>query len=118
MCHVLIIEDEPLIAFDLQDLVEANGATSVAIAKTQAQAIVAARLHRPDIITSDVTLREGTGPEAVEMIFDEAGPMPVIFITATPEACSQCSQAAVILGKPLRYREIAATFRQMAANVC
>ena len=68
MCHVLIIEDEALIALDLQDILAETGATSFAFAETEQDAIDSARLHRPDVITSDVMLREGTGPRAVEAI--------------------------------------------------
>lgn len=114
MCHVLIIEDEALIALDLQDLLEGEGATSVMIAATQDEAIAAARLQMPDLITSDVTLREGTGPHAVRAIIAELGPVPVIFITATPHACHTVDVPAVILGKPLAYSQITTAFHELA----
>lgn len=113
MCHVLIIEDEALIAYDIQDLVEANGATSVFIAETQHEAVAAARNARPDIIMSDVTLREGTGPRAVETIRSEMGDLPVIFITASPESCVPCNPPARVMGKPLRHEAVASLFRAM-----
>lgn len=111
--HVLIIEDEALIALDLQDLFEANGATSVDIAETQSEAIELARARRPDLICSDVTLRQGTGPMAVEAIRAERGDIPVIFITATPEACLPCPPTARILGKPVRHALVASIFRDL-----
>ena len=48
MCHVLIIEDEPLVALTIQDMLEDEGATSFDIAATQADAVAAALHHRPD----------------------------------------------------------------------
>lgn len=60
MCHVLIIEDEPIIALDLEGLLEREGATSFAFAVSENEAVTAAGLQRPDIITSNVTLVEGT----------------------------------------------------------
>jgi CheY-like chemotaxis protein len=78
MCHVLIIEDEPVVAMDLQMLLEAEGATSIDIAASEAEAIAAARMHRPGFITSDVKLPQGTGPHAVRRIRDEHGDIPVI----------------------------------------
>ena len=114
MCHVLIIEDEILVALDLQSLLEAHGAKTFAFAETQAEAIQAARERRPDFITSDVMLLEGTGPEAVAAILQELGPVPVVFITGTPEACEPCPPPARVLGKPLHYAAITSAFREMA----
>lgn len=101
MCHVLIIEDEPLVAMDLQDMLGRIGATSFAFAETEDEAIFAARERLPDVITSDVILREGTGPHAVRCIQNEFGPLPVIFITATPGSCAPCPPPACILCKPI-----------------
>ena len=54
MCHVLIIEDEPLIAMAIQDILTGEGATSFDIVDTEAAAVSAATAHEPNIITSDV----------------------------------------------------------------
>lgn len=116
MCHVLIIEDEPLIALDLEDLLQANGARTFSFAETQQEAIDASRHHRPDFILSDVALIEGTGPCAVQTIRAEMGRIPVIFVTATPEACSPCEPPGRIFRKPLDRPAIAAAFRAMSAG--
>lgn len=84
MCHVLIIEDEPLIAEVLRCLLEGEGASSFDYADTEEGAIAAAVGRRPDIITSDVKLLAGTGPRAVNAIHNQLGDIPVIFVTATP----------------------------------
>ena len=52
MCHVLVIEDDLLIALYLQTLLEENGATSVDIADTEIEAIRAAAANPPSVITS------------------------------------------------------------------
>ena len=114
MCHVLIIEDEPLIALDIQAMLAAEGATSFDLAMTEAEAVAAARAHPPEFITSDVHLLEGTGPGAVRTITAEQGVVPVLFITATPEACDGCDPPAAVLRKPVRPVSLAATFRQLA----
>lgn len=114
MCHVLIIEDEPLIALDLEDLLERNGAVTFSFADGQQAAIEASRRDRPDFIMSDVSLLDGTGPLAVQAIRDEFGAIPVIFVTATPEACSPCAPPGVVFRKPLNRPAIGAAFRQMA----
>jgi CheY-like chemotaxis protein len=114
MCHVLIIEDEPLIALDLQAMLEAVGATSFDIAMTETEAVEAAQAHPPRVITSDVTLLEGTGPAAVRTIIAEQDDVSVIFITATPEACSGSDPRAVVLCKPLRQRSVVDSFKLLA----
>lgn len=114
MCHVLIIEDEWLIAEHLACLVEQAGATSVATAGTQDEAIRAAHARTPDIILSDVKLLAGTGPRAVAAITAALGHIPVIFVTGTPEECHPCAASTVILHKPVDDARVVATFRRLA----
>jgi CheY-like chemotaxis protein len=114
VCHVLIIEDETLIALDLEDVLHASGALSFSFAETQEAAVAAASLTKPDFILSDVSLIEGTGPLAVEAIRAVHGSIPVIFVTATPEACTPCAPPGEIFRKPLDRPAIAAAFRRMA----
>jgi CheY-like chemotaxis protein len=114
MCHVLVIEDDFLIADYIVQLVEDAGATSISQAATQREAVEQARQRRPELIMSDVQLIEGTGPLAVETILAEFGTIPVIFVTGTPEACEPCDAPAVILSKPIDEREIVRHFKQMA----
>jgi len=97
----LIIEDELLIAMMIEALVEDEGATSCDIATTEREAIAAALAHPPDVITSDVQLREGTGPQAVAKITECLGERPVIFITGNPEICKPRLPSSVLLTKPL-----------------
>ncbi len=97
MCHVLVIEDDWLIAEHIVHLAEEAGATSIAQADTQAGAIEAARGQRPEMILSDVKLLSGTGPLAVQEILAELGEIPVIFITGTPEDCAPCAPPGIVL---------------------
>ena len=114
MCHVLIIEDEALIALDLQEMLSIAGATTFDFAETEREAVDAARAHKPDVIMSDVRLREGTGPKAVAAIRLEMGPLPVIFITATPETCTAYDPPAIVLGKPVLDSTVRYAFRTVA----
>ena len=113
MCHVLIIEDDLLIALYLQTLLEENGATSVDIADTQTEAIKAAAANPPSVITSDVSLASGTGPAAVQAIREEHGVIPVIFVTGRPETCPPCGAQARVLGKPVDEAALARAFREL-----
>lgn len=116
MCHVLVIEDEPFIAMQIEDVLLEGGAKTVAIAASEAEAIASALAHRPDFIASDVRLLEGTGPAAVEAI-RQLYPVPVTFITAWPEACHACRSYADILTKPISASSLLASFRR-AAPAC
>lgn len=111
MCHVLIIEDEPMFAMLLQDTFEEVGATSFSFAATETDALWLAQQERPALIASDVHLLEGTGPEAVRRIRAELGDVPVIFITATPGDCRPGSPSGTILSKPVTSFQVADAFR-------
>lgn len=115
-CHALIIEDECIIAMDLGVLVEMAGATSVAFASTEGEAIESARRQPPDIILSDVNLLEGSGPCAVRSIALDHGDVPVIFITATPDACENFGRRCAVLQKPVLPAQVLAAFSRVAAD--
>lgn len=114
MCHVLVIEDERVIAEHIAGLAEDGGATSVRIAATEQDAIAAAREEPPSIILSDVRLLEGTGPAAVAAIRRAQGAVPVIFITGTPEDVEPCEPPAVVLAKPISSAAVLRNFRLLA----
>ncbi|WP_174280607.1 response regulator [Sphingomonas bacterium] len=118
MCHVLIIEDEPLVAMMIEDVLLQAGATSATIATTQAEAIAAANACRPEFISSDVMLLEGTGPAAVAAIRSVHGAIPTLFITATPAACEPCRAPDRILVKPFSARHVASAFEALAGPRC
>lgn len=112
MCHVLIIEDEPLVAMAIEDILKSEGATSFEIVDTEQAAILAAAGHKPSVITSDVKLLEGTGPAAVAEIHKRFGPIPVIFITGTPEECEPCNPPGSIVRKPFSDEAVVAAFNE------
>ena len=82
---VLIIEDEPLIAMQLEDLVTGLGHTVSGTAATRTQARAAVDEAMPGLVLADIQLADGSsGLDAVDDILS-TGSMPVIFITAYPE---------------------------------
>jgi CheY-like chemotaxis protein len=82
---VLIIEDEPLIAMQLEDLVTSLGHTISGTAATRTQARAAVAQAIPRLVLADIQLADGSsGLDAVDDILS-VGTMPVIFITAYPE---------------------------------
>jgi CheY-like chemotaxis protein len=82
---ILIIEDEPIIAMDIEQLVRSLGHSVTAVARTQSEAVAAAERKRPGMVLADIQLADGSsGIDAVNEIL-MAFKLPVIFITAYPE---------------------------------
>ncbi len=81
--HALIIEDEPLIAMAIEDILRDCGFRSFDLAASVEEAIAAAKRKCPDLITADVDLKPGSGIDAVSTIC--SGPtIPVIFVAGSP----------------------------------
>ena len=118
MCHVLIIEDEAMIAIDLEHLLECEGATSFSFAASEGEALAAAWERRPDVITSDVTLLEGTGPAAVEKIRSALGRIPVVYISGTSPNCGVGDPLTRAIPKPLDPRAVSTQFREVYRLSC
>ncbi len=82
---IMIIEDEPLIAMDIEHMVEGLGHRVVGIARTHKEAVALFHKTNPRMILADIQLADGSsGIDAVNDILN-AHPVPVIFITAFPE---------------------------------
>ena len=83
--EVLIIEDEPLIAMQLEEIVADLGHTVVGTAATHSQAVEIFSRSPAGLVLADIQLADGrTGIEAVEELLS-FGDVPVIFISAYPE---------------------------------
>jgi CheY-like chemotaxis protein len=111
---VLIIEDEPLIALDLQTLVEQLGHDVTTIARTHSEAVRAALKTRPGVILADIQLADGSsGLDAVNEILG-VQEVPVIFITAFPERflTGQAPEPAFLITKPFTAESVKAVLSQ------
>lgn len=98
--HALIIEDELLVAFMIEDLLTEIGFRSFDIAVTEAEAVEAAAARRPDMITSDVKLLVGCGINAVQTISPNLA-IPIVFVTVHADKVRERSASAVIVDKPV-----------------
>jgi CheY-like chemotaxis protein len=111
---VLIIEDEPLIALDIQTLVEQLGHDVTTIARTHTEAVRAALKSRPGLILADIQLADGSsGLDAVNEILGTQE-VPVIFITAFPERflTGQAPEPAFLITKPFSADSVKAVISQ------
>ena len=99
---VLVIEDEPIIAMDIEDMLQSLGHRITGIARTENQALELAARIRPGLILADIHLAEGSsGLDAVAKILQQFS-VPVIFITAFPERflTGDRPEPAFLISKP------------------
>jgi len=83
--EIMIIEDEPLIAMDIEQMVQSLGHKVVSIARTHKEAVSLFAQTQPRMILADIQLADGSsGIDAVNDILNTHA-VPVIFITAFPE---------------------------------
>ncbi|HEX7853081.1 MAG TPA: response regulator [Sphingobium sp.] len=104
--HILIIEDEALVALDLQMFLEELGAESCAVAANEEEALREALRQRPDFIASDVKLGAGFGPSAVKAIRVQLGEIPAVYITGNPELAREADPGVPVITKPIRWLEL------------
>lgn len=112
--EVLIIEDEPLIALDLREVVEELGHSVVGVARTHTEALSEIAKARPGLILADIQLADGSsGLEAVNEILSDFS-IPVIFITAYPERflLGEAPEPAFLIAKPFAVDALKAVISQ------
>jgi CheY-like chemotaxis protein len=112
--RVLIIEDEPIIALDIENLVTELGHEVVAKSTTAKDAVKQAHLKKPGLILADINLGEGgSGIDAVSEILASFD-VPVIFITAYPERLltGERPEPTYLIAKPFLPETVQATVGQ------
>ncbi len=117
---VLIIEDEPIIAMDIEELVQSCGHRVIGVAATEADAVRMAELSRPGLILADINLGAGgDGTAAVARIMKHHY-APVIFVTAYPERLltGEALEPAFVITKPFEPMALAiATYQAVSKEV-
>jgi CheY-like chemotaxis protein len=87
--RILIVEDERLIALDLQRGLARLGYTVVALAASGLEAIQKALALHPDVVLMDIRLQgDMDGVEAAQQIHASAA-IPVVFMTAYVDEYTQ-----------------------------
>lgn len=112
---VLIIEDEPIIAADIEHLVSDLGHTVTGVARTHTEALELGKSETPDLILADIQLADNSsGIDAVHDLLAELGERPVIFITAFPERLltGERPEPAFLISKPYRDDQVQSAVSQ------
>lgn len=94
--RLLIVEDEILLAMDLEVRLAAMGFSVVDIASTGAAAIAAAEQHQPDLILMDIRLSGSMDGIAAALEIRRNRDIPVIYMSAYGDEETQ--QRAVSAG--------------------
>ena len=111
---VLIIEDEPVIAADIEALVRELGHRVLDIAATRTEAAEAVARHTPGLVLADIQLADGSsGVDAVKDILQRLD-VPVIFITAFPERLltGERPEPTFLITKPFQPETVKAAIGQ------
>lgn len=110
----LIIEDEPLIALDVAELLQQLGHSVIGTARTHKEAIALARERQPGLVIADIQLADGSsGLEAVQEILRSIT-VPVVFITGFPERLltGERPEPTYLVEKPYRSEAVKALITQ------
>jgi CheY-like chemotaxis protein len=111
---VLIIEDEPIIAMDLESIVAGLGHSVTAVTDTRDTAVKSALAEKPNLVLADIQLADGSsGIDAVSEILT-AFSVPVIFITAFPERLltGKRPEPTFLITKPFKEEQVRAAIGQ------
>jgi CheY-like chemotaxis protein/DNA-directed RNA polymerase specialized sigma24 family protein len=111
---VLIIEDEPIIAMDLEAIVRDLGHNVTGVAVTRDEAVAQAVASRPGLVLADIQLADdSSGIDAVKDILSQFS-VPVIFITAFPERLltGERPEPTFLITKPFQRSTVKAAIAQ------
>jgi DNA-directed RNA polymerase specialized sigma24 family protein len=112
--QVLIIEDEPVIASDIEALVKELGHQVLDVAATRTEAVEAVGRATPGLVLADIQLADGSsGIDAVKDILGQFD-VPVIFITAFPERLltGERPEPTFLITKPFQPETVKAAIGQ------
>lgn len=113
ICRLLIVEDEPLVAFDTEHFLREAEFEIVATVDRVAQAVQVIRAEEDvDLVLVDISLADGSGLDVAHEAHG-AG-IPVLFVTgACPEGARNV--AAGCLAKPYAQRDLLAAINAIEA---
>ena len=103
--RMVIVEDDALIGMYLEDLLTAMGHDVRAIARTEAEAVLAATRCQPELMIVDFSLDTGTGVAAMRQILS-IGFVPHFYVTGNVLALTQILEDAIVISKPFNLLDL------------
>lgn len=111
IAHVLLIENEILLATELKQAATKLGYTTFDMVRSQQQAITAAERQCPDLILANHVLLDGTGTDAIlEICADKS--LPVVFVTGSAKEVRARIPEAIVVEKPFTLPNLQAAVNQ------
>jgi DNA-binding NtrC family response regulator len=98
--RVLVLEDEPFIALDLEGMLEEFGATSVVSLDTRADALRWLEHNRPDVAIVDPRVNDGVCTDVVEALSTAKIPFIVYSGAGVEDNASEAFSHGEWLSKP------------------
>ncbi|MFC7703638.1 response regulator [Plastorhodobacter daqingensis] len=116
--RVLVVEDEAIIAMELEMMLEELGHEVVGVAMSASEAIGLAEQHRPDCVTMDISIKGAAdGVSAATQLYEAYG-IRAVFVSAYGNAETRERAAAAHplgwLKKPLMIDELRSVLEQIA----
>ncbi|MBP7604490.1 MAG: response regulator, partial [Spirochaetes bacterium] len=114
---ILIVEDEVIVALDIQSSLERIGYHDIRIASDGVQALEMVEEHAPDLVLMDILLK-GAGTDSADgvsiaMTINERRDIPIIYITAYADDTTlhhaKLTQPYGYILKPFEERELRTT---------
>ena len=112
----MVVEDEGVLALQLERLLEREGHRVVGIAPYAGLANALAQEHQPDLALVDLNLENGpTGLETAHALIHEYN-VPVVFVTGSPEEIPEGLAGALgVISKPFTPEVFLNAFRYVIA---
>lgn len=113
--RILLVEDEPFIALDLESMISGLGHHVVGVGETEAESMDLAVRLRPEAALVDIKLKDGfTGVEIARRLNQDFG-VTCAFVTGNPEQIEAgCRSAVTVVRKPFTEAEIVAALKVIA----
>jgi CheY-like chemotaxis protein len=115
--HVLIVEDEPLLAAAVEQALRDEGATSVAVSSSASEAMAALNRKRPEVLILDVNLADRNDGWAIAELVVTLNPRHprIIFSTGSPERIPEhIAELGTVLAKPYAPEELVRVLGKMS----
>ena len=113
--HVLLVEDDPLIAMALEESLLDAGAKSVTICTSTAEALAALRENKPDGLVLDVHLADRDDGWAIAELVETLGENSprIVFSTGAPQDIPpEIAELGSVLAKPYAPETLLAALRE------
>ncbi|MCI3130777.1 response regulator [Phenylobacterium aquaticum] len=114
--HALVVEDEMIIALEVEILLRDLGLASVDFASSTAEALERAIGRRPDLITADIRIVGGTGIDAIQSIVRQLGTIPHFYVTGNLDMLRDVAAPAVV-EKPIDHWQFRRAFEAVVGPI-